>query len=167
MLDEYKSIMKNNVCDIVPKPKGKSIVSSKWLYKIKHAADGSVEKYKARFMARGFSQKEGIDYDEIFAPVAKYTSIRTFMSLASVLGWKLHQMDVKTAFLNDEVEQEFYVEQPDGFVVHSKESHVCKLKKALYGLKQAPRVWYDKIDGFLRSLGFSKSTADSNPYFSC
>ena len=87
------------------------------------------------------------------------------MSLASVLGWKLHQMDVKTAFLNGEVEREVYVEQPDGFVVHSKESHVCKLKKALYGLKQAPRVWYDRIDGFPRSLGFSKSSANPNRYF--
>jgi len=165
MLDEYKSIMKNDVWDIVSRPKGKSVVSSKWLYKIKHAADGSVEKYKARFVARGFSQKEGIDYDEIFAPVARYTTIRSVMSLASVLGWKLYQMDVKTAFLNGEVEQEVYVEQPDGFVEHSKESHVCKLKKALYGLKQAPRVWYDRIDGFLRSLGFSKSSADPNLYF--
>ncbi len=135
------------------------------MYKIKHAADGSVEKYKARFVARGFSQKEGIDYDEIFAPVARYTTIRSIMSLASVLGWKLHQMDVKTAFLNGEVEQEVYVEQPDGFVEHSKESHVCKLKKALYGLKQAPKVWYNIIDSFLRSLGFSKSTIDFNLYF--
>jgi len=104
MLDEYKSIMKKNVWDIVPKPKDKSVVSSKWLYKIKHAVDGSVEKYKARFVARGFSQKEGIDYDDIFAPVARYTTIRTVISLAFVLGWKLHQMDVKTAFLNGEVE---------------------------------------------------------------
>jgi hypothetical protein len=165
MLDEYKSIMKNSVWDIVPRPKGKSIVSSKWLYKIKHAADESVEKYKARFVARGFSQKEGIDYDEIFAPIARYTPIHTVISLASILGWKLHQMDVKTAFLNGEVEQEVYVEQPDGFVVRSKESHVCKLKKALYGLKQAPRVWYDRIDGFLQSLGFSKSIVDPNLYF--
>ena len=165
MLDEYKSIMRNDVWDIVPRPKIKSIVSSKWLYKIKHAADGSVEKYKARFVARGFSQKEAIDYDEIFAPVARYTTIHTIISLASVLDWKLHQMDVKTAFLNGEVEQEVYVEQLEGFVEHSKESHVCKLKKALYGLKQAPRVWYDKIDSFLQSLGFSKSATDPNLYF--
>jgi len=131
LLDEYKSIMKNMVWDIVPRSKDKSVVSSKWLYKIKHATDGNVEKYKARFVARGFSQKEGRDYDDIFASVGSYTTIRTIISLASILGWKLHQMDVKTAFLNGEVEQEVYVEQPDGFVVHNKDSHVCKLKKAL------------------------------------
>jgi hypothetical protein len=99
MLKEYKSIIKNNVWDIVPRPKDKSVVSSKWIYKIKHAADGSVEKFKERFVARGFTQKEGIDYEETFAPVARYTSIRAIISLTSVLGWKLHQMDVKTTFL--------------------------------------------------------------------
>jgi hypothetical protein len=104
MLEEYRSILKNNVWDIVSRPKDKSVVSSKWVYKIKHAADGSVEKFKARFVARGFSQKEGIDYDDTFAPVARYTSIRVIIALASVLGWKLHQMDVKTVFLNGKVE---------------------------------------------------------------
>ena len=82
--------MKNNVRDIVPRPEGKSVVTSKWIYKIKHAADGSIEKYKARFVARGFSQKEGIDYEETFALVARYTSIRVIMALAAKLGWKLH-----------------------------------------------------------------------------
>jgi hypothetical protein len=100
-------------------------------------------------VARGFSQKEGFDYDEIFAPVARYTSIRIIISLAAVFGWKLHQMDVKTAFLNSEVEQEVYIKQLEGFVIHGKESHVCKLKKALYRLKQAPRAWYGRIDSFL------------------
>jgi hypothetical protein len=105
---------------VVPRPHGKSVVTSKWLYKIKHAADDSIEKYKARFVARGFSQKEGIDYDEIFAPVARYTSIRIIISLATVFGWELHQMDVKTGFLNGEVEQKIYIEQPKGFVIHDK-----------------------------------------------
>ena len=90
--------MKNDVWDIVPKPEGKRVVSSKWIYKIKHAADGSIEKYKPRFVARGFSQKEGIDYEETFSLVARYTSIRAIMALASMMKWDLHQMDVKTAF---------------------------------------------------------------------
>ena len=90
--------MKNDVWDVVPRPEGKSVVTSKWIYKIKHAADGSIEKYKARFVARGFSQKEEIDYDETLAPVAKYTSIRAIMELAAKLGWKLHQMDMNTNF---------------------------------------------------------------------
>jgi hypothetical protein len=154
MLEEYRSIIKNNVWDIVPRPKDKSVVSSKWIYKIKHAANGSVEKFKEIFVARGFTQEEGIDYEETFSPVARYTSIRIIISLASILGWKLHQMDVKTTFLNGKIEQEVFVEKPDGCVLHNKGTHVCKLRKALYGLKQVPRVWYDMIDGFLKRLGF-------------
>jgi hypothetical protein len=118
MLEEYKSIIKNNVWDFVTRPKGKSMVSSKWISKIKHIADGSVEKLKAIFVARGFTQKEGIDYEETFSSVAMYTSIRAIISLASLLGWKLHQMDVKTTFLNGNIEQEVFVEQPDGFILH-------------------------------------------------
>ena len=97
------------------------MVRSKWIYKIKHAADGSIQKYKARFVARGFSQKEGIDYEETFATVARYTSIRDIMALATKLGWKLHQMDVKTTFLNGVVEEEVYVEQPLGFETHDRQ----------------------------------------------
>jgi hypothetical protein len=100
MTEEYHSIMKNDVWSIVPRPKDKAVVSSKWLYKIKHASDGSIEKYKARFVACGFSQKEGIDYEETFVPIARYTSIRALMALAAKMKWKLHQMDVKTTFLN-------------------------------------------------------------------
>jgi hypothetical protein len=96
MLEEYRSILKNNVWDIMLRQKDKSVISSKWIYKIKHAADGSVENFKASFVARGFTQKEGIDYEETFSPVVKYTSIRTIIALASVLGWKLHQMDVNS-----------------------------------------------------------------------
>jgi hypothetical protein len=140
MTEEYQSIMKNDVWDIVLRPEGKSVVNSKWIYKIKHATDRSVEKYKARFVARGFSLVEGIDYEETFAPVAQYTSIHTIISLAVSMGWKLHQMDVKTAFLNGEIEEEVDIEQPDGFVIHEQKSHVCRLKKALYGLKQAPHA---------------------------
>jgi hypothetical protein len=165
MTKEYQSIMKNDVWDIVPRPEGKSLVTSKWIYKIKHAADGSIEKYKERFVARGFSQVEGIDYEETFALVVRYTSIRMIIALAASMGWRLHQMDVKTAFLNGAIEEEVYIEQPDGFLIHEQKSHVCKLKKALYGLKQAPRAWYEKIDRYLMSLGFNKSVVDPNLYY--
>jgi hypothetical protein len=165
MMEEYNSIMKNDVWEVVPRPEGKSVVTSKWLYKLKHAADGSIEKYKARFVARGFSQVEGVDYDETFASVARYTSIRAVISIAAVMGWKIHQMDVKTTFLNGLIEEEVYIEQPLDFEVHGRESHVCRLKKALYGLKQAPRAWYSRIDAYLQQLGFEKSEADPNLYF--
>jgi hypothetical protein len=165
MVEEYQSIVKNDVWDVVPRPKEKTVVSSKWIYKTKHSADGSIEKYKARFVARGFSQKEGIDYEETFAPVARYTSIRAILAIAAVMKWKVHQMDVKTTFLNGVIEEEVYVEQPQGFETHDSQTHVCRLKKALYGLKQAPRAWYGRIDSFLMSLGFTKSKADSNLYF--
>jgi hypothetical protein len=165
MLEEYMSILKSNVWDIVPRPNDKSMVSSKWIYKIKHATNGSVEKFKARFVAIGFTLKEGIDYEETFASVARYTSIRAIIALASVLGWKLHQMDVKTTFLNGKIEHEVFVDQLEGFVLHNKDTHVCKLRKALYGLKQAPRVWCDRIDGFLKPPGIQESDADANVYF--
>ena len=102
--------MNNDVWDIVPKLEGKSVVSSKQIYKIKHAADESIEKYKSIFVARGFSLKEGIDYEETFSPVERYTSIGTIMELASMMKWDLHQMDVKTAFLNGVIEEEVYIE---------------------------------------------------------
>ena len=94
MMEEYQSIMKNDVWEIVPRLERKSVVTSKWVYKIKHAVDGSIDKYKARFVARGFSQKEGEYYDETFAPVARYSSIRSIISLTTLLGWNLHQIDV-------------------------------------------------------------------------
>jgi len=127
--------------------------------------DESIDKYKARFVARGFSQQEGEDYDETFTPVSRYASIRAIISLATSMGWSLHQMDVKTSFLNGVVEEEVYIEQPQGFELHPRETHVCRLKKALYGLKQTPRAWYARIDSYLTRLGFSKSHADPNLYY--
>ena len=110
MIEEYQLIMKNDVWDVVPRLEWKLVVTSKWIYKIKHAVDGSIEKYKARFVARGLSQKEGIDYEEAFALVARYTSIRSILALDAIMRWKIHQMDVKTTFLNGVVEEEVYVE---------------------------------------------------------
>ena len=111
----------------------------------KRPQEFGMQELMAIFVAWGFTQKEGIDYDETFAHVTRYTTIRTIISLDAVFGWKLHQMDVKTTFLNGKIDEEVYIEQPEGFVTHGDKSHVCKLKKALYGLKQAPRVWYARI----------------------
>ena len=112
--------MKNYVWDIDPKLEGKSVVYSKWIYKIKHATDGSIKKYKERFMARGFSQKEGIDYEDTFVMETRYTSIRTIMALALIMKWSLHQIDVKTTILNGVIEEEVYIEQPQGFEVEER-----------------------------------------------
>ena len=149
MVGEYSSIMKNDVWEVVPRPEGKSVVTLRWLYKVKFAANGSVEKYKAIFVARGFSQIEGVDYGETFTPVARYTSIRSVIALVAEMGWRIHQMDVKTAFLHGEIEEEIYIEQPQGFESHDADTHVCRLKKALYGMKQAPRAWYSTINTYL------------------
>ena len=124
MMEEYESIMKNDVWEIVPRPEGKSVVTSKWVYKVKHAVDGSIDKYKARFVVGGFSQQEREDYDETFSRVAKYTSSRAIISLAASMGWILHQMDVKTYFLNGFIVDEVYIEQPRGFEVHPRDTHV-------------------------------------------
>jgi hypothetical protein len=150
---------------VVPRPKEKTVISSKWIYKTKHSTNGSIEKHKARFVTRGFSQKKGIDYEETFAPMARYTSIRDILEIVAMMKWKVHQMDIMTIFRNGLVEEEVYAKQPQEFETHNRQTHVCRLKKASYGLKQAPRTWYGRIDSFLVSLGFTKSKADYNLYY--
>jgi hypothetical protein len=118
-----------------------------------------IEKFNARFVARGFSQEEGVDYEETSAPVAKYISIRAIMSLVSFMWWRIHKIDVKTTFLNRIIEEEVYIEHSQSFKVNGKESHVYRLKKALYGLKQALKAWYSRIDGNLQSMGFANNEA--------
>jgi hypothetical protein len=118
-----------------------------------------------RFFVRGFYEVEGMDYEETFAHVAQYTSIRTIISLATSIGWRLQQMDVKTTFLNGGIEEEAYNKQLDGFVLHERDSHVCRLNKALYGLKHEPQCWNARIDGHLMSSGFRKSVSDPNLYY--
>ena len=120
-MEEYNSIMKNDVWEVVLRPKGKSVVTFKWLYKIKHASDGSKEKYKAQFVACGFSQVEGVDYDETFVLVARFFSIRAVISIVVEVGWRIHQMDVKTAFLNGLLQEEVYLEHPQGFEIHESD----------------------------------------------
>ena len=117
MHKEFESIMKNDVWDMVPRPEDKLFVTSKWPYKIKHGSGGSVEKFKERSVSGGFSQKEGVDYDDIFAPVARYTTIWSIIALAATQERNLHQMDVNTAFLHGAIKEEVYVEQPLGFEV--------------------------------------------------
>lgn len=111
-------------------------MTSRWLYKIKHVVDGSIEKFNAQFVAPGFSRVEGVDYKETFALVAHYTSIRAVISIAIEMEWKIHHIDVKTTFLDGVIQEEVQIEHPEGFELHGSESHLCRPKKTLYGLKQ-------------------------------
>ncbi|KAM7479031.1 hypothetical protein LguiA_027244 [Lonicera macranthoides] len=160
MREEINALHKNNTWELVPKPKGTELVTCKWVYKLKKKTDGTVERYKARLVARGFSQQYGLDYEETFSPVAKMVTVRTIISLAAYKGWNLWQLDVKNAFLYGELDRDIFMEQPQGFVSKEFPNHVCRLKKALYGLKQAPRAWYGKIAQYLIFCGFKASNSD-------
>ncbi|CAI7895787.1 unnamed protein product [Closterium sp. NIES-53] len=133
-------------------------ITSKWLFKIKSDADGKMERYKSRLMAKGYQQKEKVEYKELFAPVVKPTTLRTLLAGAAIKGWVVKQMDVTTAFLNGVLEEEIFMAQPEGFDDGS--GRVLRLKKALYGLNQALRQWYLKLQGVLEEIGFTPSTAD-------
>jgi hypothetical protein len=163
MNEEYRSLMENNTWDLVPLPKGRKIFICKWFYITKYASDGSVERHKARLVSKGFSQVEGIDYNENFAPIAKMNSIHLILSLATSHKWEVHQMDVKSTFLHGYLQEEIYMEQPPDYVQNDF-SLVCCLKKSLYGLKQAPRDWYAKMDSFLIATGFSRCHSNPNVY---
>ncbi|KAL0549968.1 hypothetical protein IC582_014463 [Cucumis melo] len=162
MEEEVDTLKKNHTWDLVPKPKDVKPISCKWVYKVKTRADGTIERYKARLVARGFSQQYGLDYDETLSPVAKLTTVRVLLALAASKDWKLWQMNVKNAFLNGELDQDIYMEQPKGFEDKILHDYVCKLRKDLYGLKQAPRAWYGKIAEFLVESGFAVASADSS-----
>ena len=140
MNEEMDSIERNETWDLVELPHEKKKIGTKWAYKIKYNSDGSVERYKGRLVAKGFTQRYGIEYEENFAPIARQETIRMLISLATQKKWTIHHMDVKSAFLNGYLEKKEYVGQPQGFEAQGKEDFVYKLKKALYGLKQAPRA---------------------------
>ena len=165
MQDEMKSLHENNTFELVKLPKGKRALTNKWVYRVKHEEHSSRPRYKARLVVKGFNQRKGIDFDEIFSPVVKMSSIRVVLGLAASLDLEVEQMDVKTAFLHGELEEEIYMEQPEGFEVKGKEDYVCKLKKSLYGLKQAPRQWYKKFESVMGEQGYRKTTSDHCVFF--
>jgi len=142
----------------------KKIRLGTWVFKTKLNADGSINKYKARLVVKGYAQIFGVDYFDTFASVARQDTIRMLLAIATQKGWKIYQLHVKSASLNGFLEEEIFVEQPKGFFVKGHEDKVYLLKKALYGLKQAPRAWYNKIDEFLSKLGFVKSLSESTLY---
>ena len=167
MDSEYDSLIKNETWSLCELPAGRKAVGCKWVYKIKTFADGTLDKYKARLVAKGCSQIEAIDFEETFAPVVKYKSIRMLLSFAAAEDMEVTQMDVKTAFLHGDLQEEIYMEQPPGYNQTGSTGKVlvCRLHKSLYGLKQAPRCWNAKIDAYLKSLGFTQSDFDVGVYY--
>ncbi|GJW82873.1 putative RNA-directed DNA polymerase [Tanacetum coccineum] len=165
MEDEMNSLHENNTFELVKLPKGKRALKNKWVYKLKTEEHTSRPRYKARLVVKGFSQKRGIDFDEIFSPVVKMGSIRVVLGLAASLDLEVEQMDVKTAFLHGDLDKEIYMEQPEGFQVKGKEGYVCRLQKSLYGLKQAPRQWYKKFESVIGKQGYRKTSSDHCVFF--
>jgi hypothetical protein len=155
--EELSSFVKTGVYDEVERPKGQKVVDCKWVFRLKRNPEGEILRYKARLVAKGFTQIEGIDYNETFAPVAKFNSIRTILALVAELNLELHQMDVKTAFLNGNLEEEIYMNLPPGFRMPGV---VWKLKRGLYGLKQASREWYKRLRTEFEKLNFCRLQTD-------
>ena len=163
MTDKYEALIRNKTWSLVPSSAEHHVVGNKWVFRVKQNSDGSIAKYKARLIVKGFQQTKGVDYFETFSSVVKSSTVRIILSLAAMHRWTIRQVDVNNAFLNGELTEDVYMCQPEGFVDLQKPSYVCKFKKALYGLKQAPRAWYDKlIDSLVAKWGFRKSRADTS-----
>ncbi|CAH9126867.1 unnamed protein product, partial [Cuscuta epithymum] len=159
MRDEIAALEKNSTWSLVPLPTGKRALGCRWVYKVKHKSDGSVERLKARLVIFGNRQVAGLDYTETFAPVAKMVTVRAFLAIAACKNWELHQMDVHNAFLHGDLHEEVYMTIPPGYTT-TDSSLVCRLHKSLYGLKQAPRCLFAKLVTALKAYGFLQSYAD-------
>ena len=163
-MDEEINQLNKKTWKLVPLPPGSKAVKSKWVYTNKTDAQKRITRHRARLVAKGFTQREGIDYNEVFAPVAKYSTVRLMLALVAREDLEMLQIDVKAAFLNGELEEEIYMQQPDGYVSRKHPHYVYQLLKAIYGLKQSSRAWHKTCDEYLRSLGAKKSTADTSLY---
>jgi hypothetical protein len=159
MDEEFKSLLENQTWELVECPLGVKPVPMKWVYKIKRNGDGSVECFKARLVAKGFLQKQGVDFEEVYAPVSKQTTVRALLAVCAEKDLELEQLDVKTAFLNGHLEEEIYMQQAQGYEEGSP-TMVCKLRRAIYGLRQAPRAWYLRLKEEMEKLGWTVSGAD-------
>ena len=159
MNDEMESMRTNQVWDLVDLPSGRKAIGNKWVLKIKRKADGSVERYKARLVAKGYTQKEGVDYEETFSPVMRFASVQLILAIVANLNLELYQMDIKTVFLDGELYEEIYMDQPIGFVTKGQEHKVCKLKRSIYGLKQSSKQ-YLRFHRVVLSNGFTMIKED-------
>jgi hypothetical protein len=164
MEEELQSIEKNQTWKLVNLPNKKKKIDVKWVFKVKLNPDVTISKHKVRLIARGFLQKQGVDYNEVFAPIARIETVGLVVTLACKNIWDLYNLDVKSTFLNGPLEEEVYVTQPPGFEIKGKQKMVYRLYKALYGLKQAPRAWNNKIDQFLIQIGFKRCAVEFGVY---
>ncbi|MCO5595088.1 hypothetical protein L7F22_049126 [Adiantum nelumboides] len=164
MDSEYQSLMDNNTWQLVPAPANRKLVTCNWLLRKKFHSDGSVSRYKARLVARGFSQVPGMDYNETFSPVLQITTFRVLIAIAAQFHFLLHQMDVRIVFLHGNLEEEIYMIQPPGYISSEHPNHVCRLLKSLYGLKQSPRQWYRRFHRCMINLGYLRLQSDPNVY---
>jgi hypothetical protein len=162
MEEEYAALVANQTWDLVPRPPGTNVVTGKWIWTHKRRADGTLERYKARWVLRGFTQRPGVDYDETFSPVVKPATVRTVLLLALARSWPIHQLDVKNAFLHDALTETIYCCQPAGFVDSSRPDMVCRLNRSLYGLKQPPLAWHSRLATFLVTLSFVEAKSDTS-----
>ena len=160
MHQELHQFVRNNVWELVPRPKDTHVIGTKWIFKNKAYEDGEVVRIKSQLVAQWYTQVEGVDFNESFAPVARLKSICILLSIACVMNFKLYQMDVKSAFLNGLLQEKVFVKQPKGFQDPHFPDHVLWLKKALYGLKQALRAWYDHLMSYLLGHGFKRGQVD-------
>jgi hypothetical protein len=162
MQEEFDALSSNQTWTLVPRPPRTNVVTGKWVFRHKTREDGSLERYKARWVVRGFAQRPGIDFGETFSPVVKPATIRAVLTMACSRNWPVHQLDVKNAFLNGVLDEQVYCYQPAGFVDEHRRDHVCKLVKSLYGLKQAPRAWFKRFATFAITIGFTASRSDAS-----
>jgi len=164
MKNKIEALHQNNTWKLVSRPRNKKVLTNRWVFKTKYNKDGSVNKYKARLVARGHTQRKGIDYKEVFAPVTRYKTIRTLLAAAVECEMHVHHMDVISAYTQGNLKDEIYMEQPVYFIENDEEDNVCKLLKPLYGLKQSGREWYKKLDEYFTTMGARRTEADPCVY---
>lgn len=162
MEQEFRAIQANRTWRLVDRPPGAHVISGKWVFRHKLNPDGTLERYKARWVVRGFTQCAGTDFGKTFTPVVKPATIRTVLTIAASRRWSTRQLDVSNAFLHGTLQEHVLCQQPSGFVDATRPNTVCLLDKSLYGLRQAPRAWFNRFAAFVIRIGFTLTRSDSS-----